>query len=123
LARRDDMQKIRMNREVVLDKLLSNRKSHKETYLKAITGYREKAIEELSALIDELKYGRTPASLAIRLAIPRSYIIEYDLAIEMLNNSIDDVVELDDIDFRRYIRDEWEWKSSFRDTTSAYTVS
>jgi len=119
---RSKMQKVRMDKSKVLDRVTANRAHHEKTYNQAMVVYRERAIKELKDLIDALKAGKS-RPLTVRLPIPKDYTSEYDLVIDMLNNSVDDVVELDDIDFRKYIRDEWDWKTSFRETTSVYAVS
>jgi hypothetical protein len=113
------MNRVRVNKAEIMAKIQANRDIHRSIYERAMEGYRKKAVARLNSVIDDLKAGKTP-NLHIGLRIPEDHTTDYDVILDMLANSIDSYVELDEIGFRRYVRDEWDWKQNFTALTMDY---
>lgn len=107
------MENIRINKQELLTIVKENRKKHKLEYSEAIKAYRVKAGDLLEQEVQKIINGEK-FELRFNLQQPRSYIKEYDLAIQMLEMSIEDSVEISDYEFRQLVNDEWDWKESFR---------
>lgn len=109
----------------LLEKIKENRKAHVELYEKAMQGYREQLAERL---IEIAEYAQTRATaiqttdtlqvsgnkLSIHdLDEPKEYTKYYDEAIEMLEMTTEEEIELPQTHFRQLIRDQWDWKERF----------
>lgn len=115
------MQKVRIFKSEVTQRVDDNRDKHKTEYEAAMNVYRRKVVIELEHLIDSLNDGDNP-DLYIKLPRPENHTDEYDVVLDMLNSSADDVVELNYEEFVRYMRDEWSWKKRVSSINSAYAV-
>jgi hypothetical protein len=104
---------IKVKKSELLTIVENNRKKHKEEYLESSKAFRAKAAEVISNELDNIILGKD-FSIQFNLMKPVSYLKEYDLAIKMLQMSIDDEVELDRSEFAQLVNDEWHWKSSFK---------
>ena len=111
---------IRVRKHELLDKLKVNREAHRDVFLKAQEGYRKKAIEELE---EALVRARTDNAAQVRVFLPwpEDHTKDYDHIIAMVEMSIDDLFELNQNDFARYVLDDWEWKAQFTQSVMAYT--
>lgn len=111
-------------------KIEENRQTHALDYETAMQGYREavaEGVKTLNAATAEFVAGHGPeepyqkALTALRmLPKPQDFLAEYDRALEMLDLSSAEEITLDEHDYRRYMRDEWEWKNTFLATSSTY---
>lgn len=114
------MRDIKVDKQTVITFLKNNREKHIALFAENYKKYRELCISYLSRRLDESKLnkrfqiydGCTPEE-------PSCYISQYDLAIEMLEMSVDEQVELNVQDFKKYIKDEWDWSYNFYNSSSA----
>jgi uncharacterized protein YozE (UPF0346 family) len=113
---------IRVRKEELLERLKENRAGHRELFLKAQDGYREKAIKELESALDRAK-NQTAERVYVALPFPEDHTKDYDHIIAMVEMSIDDLFELNQNDFARYVLDDWEWKAAFTQSVMAYTAA
>lgn len=113
------MQTVTVNKERLLEALRTNKKEHREVFLKAQEGYRAKVIEVLDQRLKDAREGNQ-IDLMFRLPEPRDYTEEYEQAIQMTEWSVGDEVEISQDDFRRYVLNDWEWKHQFVASTQAY---
>lgn len=109
------MEKIKVNKQKLLEVLEENKKKHLEDYDKALEGYKisaqkelAKKMKELKNLIDNEKIKRFNLSFSVNK--PESHEEDFDLVIEMLKESIDDEVYVTPSEFRQYYKNEWSWK-------------
>jgi len=103
---------ITVMKDQLLAKLKENRSKHREIFLKAIDLFREEAIvvfdQNLQAARDGKKF-----SVHLDLSRPKDHTKDYTRAIEMLEWSIEDKIEITDSDFRAYVQDDWGWRPTF----------
>lgn len=57
------------------------------------------------------------------LKYPESHLEDYNRAIDLLNFSVADKVELSVSDFDAYVRNNWSWRQSFLGTNATYANS
>jgi predicted transcriptional regulator YdeE len=114
------MNAIKVTKWTLLEKLRANRAAHKAQFEEAAEGYREKVIELLEERLAEARKGKLP-SIVIGLAMPVNQTKQYDRVIGMLEMDTNDVIELEEDDYQRYVLDEWTWSASTTATNSLYT--
>lgn len=115
---RENMNKVTVDKEELLSTLRSNRDSHIDEYGNSITDWAEaqatilhEALSKFENVFDEMDL--LDHNIEI-LAKPSDYSKQYDLAIEMLEWSIDDTVTLTQEQFQQFVLDEWSWKMGFK---------
>lgn len=117
-----NMNSINVKKIDLLTTLRENREKHRTIFLEATEGYREAAIKELDAMLEDAKAGRK-IRRSLTLVEPQDQTRDYDRAIRMLEMSQDDVIELEEHDFAQYVLDDWAWKRQFLLSNSAYSVT
>lgn len=111
--------------EIVVEKarlkqtLTENRAKHRAMFDEAIEGYRTRSIELLEEHIERIKKNKVER-IMVSLPIPEDHTDDYDRALENLEWTIFDTVELSAQEFDQYVRDNWRWKQEFAATTSLY---
>lgn len=115
------METVKVTKSVVIGRITKNRDRHRDIFERAMTIYRQKAIERLEDVITALQNGDTP-SLIVHLPVPEDHTKDYNAVLDMLDLSVDDEVEISQRDFRCYVRDEWDWKQKFLGTVNSYVV-
>lgn len=110
------MEKIRVNKQELLEIIKTNCEKHKKEYLESIKAYRVKAANLLTDELNKIVSGEK-FKVNFELIKPESHEKEYNIAIKMLEMSVDDVVEIEHNEFDQLVNDEWNWKRSF---TSSY---
>ncbi len=113
------MDSVRVNKADLLAKVKANRDSHHDLFVKAQEGFRQRAIEELDEML-KLAQARREVRLFVGLTAPKDHTVEYDRAIEMLEMSQDDVVEIDLTTFAQLVRNEWAWFAAATHTNTLY---
>lgn len=113
------MENIRVPKVRLLETIRENRDRHRDEFLRAQEVYREKAIQ---ALDDQLARARDRKSFSMSfyLPVPKDYTESYDTAIQMLEWETEDIIELSQRDFERYVLNQWEWAQAFAASTSMY---
>lgn len=116
------MHTVRMNSKALLSIVQKNRKRHHEEYKKAYAGYRKMAAEELREMAEEAELSDVPVRrcLTSKLPEPINNTGEYDQVIDMLKMSVAKVIELDQHQFRSYVRDEWVWRAAASVSNTMY---
>ena len=112
------MNTIKVDKNELIKVLGENKKKHEEDYEKAVLGYKvavEKALKsrlkELKSL-PELELGNFHVGFH-DIIKPESHVKEFDLAIGMLNFSIDQYVDITEQEYREYYLGEWNWKNQW----------
>lgn len=121
------MDTVRVEKDKLLETLRQNRETHVTDFNEAVVGYRvelEKSINDTFFKLEELKKtdddGLLTFSSRLNLVIPETHEEDYDVAIEMLEWSTDEHVDLSQHDFKCFVRDEWSWKEQFAMTSARY---
>jgi len=103
----------------LLYRLRANRDVHRALFLKALSGYRKKAIEELDAAIERIK-GGSPKNVYVALRAPEDHTRDYDRVIEMIEMDVRSEIILSEDKFASYVQDDWTWKREFVASTTEY---
>ena len=113
------MKTVTVNRGVLLAKVLVNRTAHTNEYAAAMAEYRKAAIAEYQHYIGEIQQeGKVPRNLS--LPEPEDHTRDYDRAIDMLDMSVVQEIELMAHEFNQLVRDEWEWTDRAKLILSGY---
>jgi hypothetical protein len=116
----EDGRTMKFKKGEILEHVKRNKGQHAKIFAEAIEGYRKKAVDILNKNIAAIKEGRIIRS-SISIPPPENHIKDYEVVASMLEMTTEDVVELNGIEFRRYVKDDWEWKGSFINSNSAYS--
>lgn len=113
---------ITAKRDIVLEKLRTNRKEHAAIVAEARIGYVTEAQKAVAARLDELKTGEI-VGLTFSLMPPQDHTDVYDTAIMMLELSQSDTVDLTADQVRHLCMDQWDWQDDFLHHNSSYSAS
>lgn len=111
--------RITVEKTDLIEKLKDNRAAHRATYEEAFEGYRTKMIAELEKKLAKIRAGDS-VDPYLRFTAPEDHTDDYDDVIDMLEMDIGPEVELDQTQFRCYVKDDWGWSSAFAASTAAY---
>ena len=122
------LDEVKVSRGNVLETLKENREKHIQEYNDTMAGWEQELREAAFALQDGAESGdledleRQIMMLnEIRREEPTSHEEDYNQYIDMLENSLDDVLVLSSHDYARFMRDEWHWKEQFSLTSQKYS--
>jgi hypothetical protein len=110
-----------VNKDELLSVLRHNRHGHREVFLKAQEGFRERAIAELDRSLADARAGRD-VRLAVHLPKPEDHTEDYDREIRMLEMHTEPTVKIRAPLFDQIVMDRWGWSAAFHTTNSAYLV-
>lgn len=115
------METVNIEREKLLEIVRTNRIKHTEQYLEACEDYKTAIVKVAHKNLDLSTQGNSDYTKWIPFpAPPKSYDVEYNRSLRMLELSVDDVIALDEQEFNRLVLDEWNWKREFTLTSSLY---
>ena len=115
------MELVNVKRDMLLEKVKENCANHRSIFEDAQEVYRERMIAELDSMLADATAGRK-IRRAVSMPEPEDHTRDYERVLSMLAMSVDDVIELSEHDFARYVMDQWEWNASFALTTTAYAA-
>lgn len=108
----------------LINALEVNRAKHLKDYEKAKKGWKKLLLKDLQTLTSDLQADKSIDKARLYLKPkPEHYLGEYDEAIEMLKFSHNESIELDQEQFRAYVKDEWHWKNIWSASTSSYIAA
>jgi hypothetical protein len=114
------MKDVKVNREQLEQKVQENRNAHRAVFEDAQKNYRDLVIEELDKMLADARSGRKIIR-AVLLPEPEDHTEDYDRVLAMLDMSVDEVIELEEEDFKCYVLDQWGWQRSFASNTMRYS--
>ena len=119
------MKEIKVNKDKLIEALSANRETHQADFDLAYEGFREKAMENVEALLNRIKNAEhgTPVQLWVQLEPPVNHVEDYDRALQMCSWEIDDELILTEREFQELVQDDWSWKSQFSVSNKLYTGS
>lgn len=124
------MNSVKVKKSELIDRVTENLAKHIIEYRNACEGYKADAIAEINTVterlrrqVDSLQMGEVIrlAHVTFSLPSPESHEKDYLRAIEMLRMSVDEEIEVESDDFRRYVMDEWDWKERFDTIRASYS--
>ena len=113
------MKTVKIKVSELMLKVVENRNNHKNTFEKALKGYRTEVIKELEISLEDARTGRK-IKRYISLEEPINQTKDYDRVIEMLKMTTDEIVELTSQEFSQYVLDQWSWSEAVGMTNSRY---
>ena len=114
------------DKQKLIDTIRSNKEKYEKEYLKVLDLYKACAIVMLANIMrqtDKLTENglrRQAPTINIHVNRPNLRIQEYENAIDMLLETIDDEIELDTYEFCQYIKDEWSWSNELKTLEEQY---
>lgn len=117
------MKKINIKLDVLREILKTNMQKHKEDYEKALLAWKQEMVDKFKQSLlqfEKDEYPDRPSDLIRDLDRPVSYEEDYQEALDMLSYETSDTVELDTQSFRKYIKDEWDWKELWSMSNTKY---
>ena len=115
------MKIVRIGKNELVNKLRENREKHHEHVKKAEKGYLKAVKEDLEQLLQIVNDGKIPNFRSLyKLQQPINKIEEYDIALQMLDMSTDDIIELTQDDFKKYVLDKWDWTADLIASNTKY---
>lgn len=116
------MQNVTVQKEALLAALRTNRAEHRNLFEKAQEVFRSEIIKALDRRLKDARGGGR-ISTYIDLVEPQDYTESFDRAIQMVEWSVGDTIELSERDFQRYVLNDWEWSGAFAKNTMTYVTS
>jgi hypothetical protein len=117
------MKDVEVAKAEVIKRLEENKTKHQTTYAEAVDAYKARLLQVGEQLVEDLRKGLSVDPFALgRLPVPEEHSNDYDTAIDMLTMEHRDFILISSADFRTYMRDEWNWQSSFTANTVSYTM-
>lgn len=115
------MNKIRVSKEKLLDILRKNRDIHCKESAMLMFEYKTAIKNTLNKLAEKANAGEN-VNIKELFAHPEphSYEKDYNDAIGMLELCVDATLEIDKNEYRQFVLDDWNWKSSFAMSKTAY---
>lgn len=116
------MREVTINKDDLREVVQTNRKQHREVFLLALDGYRDRVIQVLDQTLDEARDGDAPDVVQrfVALERPTDHTADYDVVLEMIEMEVGDTVTLSQAEFRQYVKDEWGWLRSFASNAVGY---
>lgn len=115
------MKDIKVRKDVLLAKLEENKGKHRAVFEAALGGFREEATRILEQNLAYVKEGKT-RKLYISMPVPKDHTSDYDRVIGMVQMDQDPMFVLSELDYSRYVDDNWEWTSEFGTTSMRYAA-
>ena len=116
------MDKITVNKQELIDILKKNRDIHISEYEETFDEYQKDTIKIMQKLLREAKkvpqYKSIPTHISS--STPQSNKKDYDIAIGMLEFSIDETFEISQHEYKQFVLNEWSWSGNFELTKSMY---
>jgi hypothetical protein len=117
------MRKVTVYKEEVIDKARENRNNHKNEYEIALKGYKQEMKEYLLQQLGELEASseKENFSLGSSPTMPRHHLDDYDNAIRMLDWETNEMISLEEHEFKNLIFDEWDWQHSWKRAYNSFS--
>lgn len=114
------MNTITVDKTRLRERVQQNRDAHREIFNQATEAFHDRYISEVEKFLDDAKQGLR-YELTIRLPRPEDHTADYDRVLEMIDMSVGDTMELEELDVAYYIQDDWAWKRAWVGSTLDYT--
>lgn len=109
--KKENMQTVSVKKAELLAIVQTNRDQHRAAFEKAFAGYQKECMEVLQNNLDALLKDSKHIVVFFEQP-PADHTDDYDRVIAMLKMSVDENIELTNLDFAKYVQDDWDWKDS-----------
>ena len=118
------MNKVKVSKQELVEKLKENREVHIAEYTEMIQDYKSKVTKELKKILKESKNKNNwDPRTSVHLDKPRSYATEYNQIIGLLEMSVEDTFDISQEEYNKYVLNQWNWSSSFEFSKMSYLGS
>jgi len=114
------MQTVTVHKTELKKIIEENRAAHKGIFEEAVEGYREMVTKDLESHLERVASGSL-VKIYISHPVPGDHTGDYDRVLRMIEMSIGEEIVISQVDFARYVMDDWDWKEAFIDTANSYT--
>jgi len=114
------LDKVRLRKDALLEKLRSNLEKHRTEYTEALEGWKTAVIAEMEHNLD-LARSAAEYKLHVRLERPEDYSADYAQVINLLEASVDEIIILRTVEFQQYHENNWAWSARHQDAVSNYS--
>lgn len=108
-------------KEMVLASLHKQLRGHKEILEEAWEGFVKDALEHVTKVLEQLEKGER-AAVSIHIEAPEDHTQEIELAIAILESTVNLDVKLSSRDFDHYVLGHWEWNERFLLSNAKYSM-
>ena len=112
---------VNVKRLELLEMLKKNKAIFISEYKQAMIDFKQKMIGELEAALIKANAGELE-KLYISVSPPTDHSDDYQEVIDMMEVSVDDVINLDSEAFKAYYKNEWSWTNQFKTLVGSYKV-
>lgn len=118
------MKTVKVKKQELITILTKNRAEHHDIFLEAQKNYRTAAIEVIDKQLELAKNNKPFVLTEItELVQPADYTKEYDRVLQMLEMSVDDIIEITAQEFQNFVQDIWNWSQNWSISNSGYSNS
>jgi len=117
---------VNVNRKILIDALIKNLEDHRKEYREAVEGYRLTIMNDLEGALHDMERAKTDDEIRkvqVKFQFPMNYEMQYIEAIDMLQFSVDENIQIDQQTFQSWIKNEWSWTTHFKALNSTYTLA
>ena len=108
----------------LIRKLKANLAKHEKEYKKAIKGWHRKVGQAALKLAAAAKKGTLKNMNEVRalngLHKPQDMRDHYKKTISMISHAQDESIKIDEVDFNRFMEDDWDWKLEWASSNTGY---
>jgi hypothetical protein len=115
--------KTKMKKADLLEKIRASLIEHQDQYERALKGWTEQMQEAAQTVIERVQDGKLttfPKKFRTLMMIPELHLDDYEIAIKMLEASVEDEITLEPGDFDQLVLGNWSWKEQWTATNSRY---
>ena len=114
------MKTVNINREELLKKVKENAAQHEADYKEMEDQYPQVALNLLKQRMKEIKK-TGEVNVHFNLRPPEDHRKDYNTLIKMLEMSVDNEIELNQVEFQEYVLNQWEWQNRVAATKAFYS--
>lgn len=111
--------KVKVEKNELIKVLTENRQKHSHNYDKAKIGFRKLLIAELKSKLEAAESDKI-VTLTFENHKPESHLEDYDDILGMLELATDTEIELSHIQYKQYVKDEWDWARQWSTSNATY---
>ena len=115
--------KTTVDKTFLLNTLKENREHHQTMADEALLGYKDATETLLRATLNEAMEVDFSERVYVNVYPPCDHLSDYDTVIGMLEASVDDTLELDFIQYRNFVEDEWDWSQNWVNAVSGLSTT
>ena len=116
------MKTVKISKDKLLVKLRENRNDHRQIFKVPLEGWKQtvtKVLESAAkAALDGMRY-----KTHFHIPMPEDHTPDYDEIIERVEWHEEELIDLEVLEFSRYVRDRWDWQPDFIGLASTYSSS